>query len=78
MFIRRHLGYRDIIYDKPHNYSFKNKIENVQYKACIAITDTIQGTSKEHLYYELVLESLGDRDSAAKRGRRITKENGGA
>ena len=69
MFIRRHLGYRDIIYDKPHNYSFKNKIENVQYKACIAITDTIQGISKEHLYYELVLESLGDRDSAAKRGR---------
>ena len=78
MFIRRHLGYRDIIYDKPHNYSFKNKIENVQYKACIAITDTIQETSIEHLYYELVLESLGDRDSAAKRGRWITKENGGA
>ena len=46
---------------KPHNESFKNKIENVQYKACIAITGAIQGTSREHLYHELGLESLGDR-----------------
>ena len=34
-----------IIYDKPNNKSFKNKIENIQYKACIAITGAIQGTS---------------------------------
>ena len=45
---------------KPHNESFKNKIENVQYKACIAITGAIQGTSREHLYHELGLESVGD------------------
>ena len=30
-FVRPHLDYRDIIYDKPHNESFKNKIENIQY-----------------------------------------------
>ena len=52
-FIRPHLDYGDIIYDKPNNESFKNKIENVQYKACIAITGAIQGTSRERLYHEL-------------------------
>ena len=54
LFIRPHLDYRDIIYDKPHNESFKNKIENIQYKGAI------QGTSREHLYHELLLESFGD------------------
>ena len=60
-FIRPHLDYGDIICDKPHNESFKKKIENIQYKTCIAITGAIQGTSWEHLYHELGLESLGDR-----------------
>ena len=41
--------------------SFKNKVENVQYRACIAITGAIQGTSRERLYRELGLESLTDR-----------------
>ena len=40
-FIRPHLDYGDIIYDKPNNESFKNKIENIQYKTCIAITGAI-------------------------------------
>ena len=43
LFIRSHFLYGDIIYDKPNNESFKNKIKNIQYKACIAITDI-----KEH------------------------------
>ena len=59
-FIRPHLGLGDIIYDKPNNESFKNKIENIQYKAYIAITGAIQGISREHLYHELVLKSLED------------------
>ena len=41
--------------------SFKNKVENVQYRACIAITGAIQGTSRERLYRELGLESLTGR-----------------
>ena len=45
--------YGDIIYDKSNNESFKNRIENIQYKVCIAITGAIQGTSREHLYHEL-------------------------
>ena len=56
-FIRPHLDYADIIYDKANNASFKN----VQYRACIAITGAIQGTSRERLYRELGLESLTDR-----------------
>ena len=60
-FTRPHVDCEDIIYDKPHNESFKNKIINIHYKACIAITGAIQGTSREHLYHELGLESLGDR-----------------
>ena len=57
-FIRPHLDYGDIIYDKPNNESFKSKIGNIRYKACIAITGAIQGTSRERLYQELGLESL--------------------
>ena len=60
-FIRPHLDNGDIIFDKPHNESFKNKTENIQCKPCIAITGAIQGTSREHLYHELGLESLEDR-----------------
>ena len=44
-FIRPHLDYGDIIYDKPNNEPFKSKIENIQYKACIALTGVIEGTS---------------------------------
>ena len=57
-FIRPHVDYADIIYDKPNNVSFKSKIENVQYLACIAIADAIQGTSWERFYRELELENL--------------------
>ena len=60
-FIRPQFDYADIIYDNPNNASFKNKIENAQYRACIAITGAIQGTSIERLYRELGLESLTDR-----------------
>ena len=61
-FIRSsHLDYGDTIYDKPNNESFKNKIENIQNKACTAIARAIQGTYRERLYQELGLESLKDR-----------------
>ena len=60
-FLRPHLDNGDIIYDNPNNESFKSKIENIQYKACIAITSAIQGTSRERLYQELGFESLNNR-----------------
>ena len=55
------MDYGDIIFDKPNNESFKSRIESIQYKACVAITGAIQGTSRECLYRELGLESLSDR-----------------
>ena len=60
-FVRPHLDYADVIYDQPHNSSFCNKIESVQYNAALAITGCIKGTSKEKLYQELGIESLGNR-----------------
>ena len=57
-FIRPHWDYGDINYGKPNNESFKSKIENIQFIACIAITGVIKGTSRERLYQELGLESL--------------------
>ena len=60
-FVRPHLDDGDILYDKPDNLNFESKIEKVQYKACIAITDAIQGTSREQHYDELGLMSLSKR-----------------
>ena len=57
-FIRPHLDYGDIAYDKPNNETFINKIEKAQYDAALAITGTIRGTSLEKLYAELGIESL--------------------
>ena len=45
-FIKEHLEYDDILNDTPNNENFHNKIEKVQYKASLAITGAIQGTSK--------------------------------
>ena len=47
-----------MIYSQPHNESFCEKLESVQYKAAIAITGAIQGTSRDKIYEELGLESL--------------------
>ena len=60
-FIRPHLDYRHIIYDQPFSNSFLNKIESIQYNACLAITGAIRETSKERLCEELGLKSLQHR-----------------
>ena len=57
-FVRPHLDYGDVFYDKAFNNSFHAKIESIQYNACLAITRAIRGTSREKMYQELVLESL--------------------
>ena len=58
---RSHLDYADVIYDQPHNESFCNSIESIQYNAALAITSAIRGTSKERIYQELGFESLRHR-----------------
>ena len=57
-FLRPLIDYGDIIYDQPQNESFCEKLESVQYKAALAITGAIQGSSREKVYQELGLESL--------------------
>ena len=57
-FIRTHLDYGDIIYDQAYSTSFHQKLELLQYNACLTITGAIRGTSREKLYEELGLESL--------------------
>ena len=46
-FIRPHLDYGDILYDQACNISIYQKLESVQYNACLAITGAIRRTSKE-------------------------------
>ena len=60
-FVKPHLDYGDILYDKPNNENIQNKIEKVQYRACLVITGVIQGTSTEKIYDELGLRSLAKR-----------------
>ena len=45
-FIRPHLDYGKILFDKSDNENFQNKIEKVQCKACLAITGAIKETSR--------------------------------
>ena len=59
--IRPHLDYGDILYDQPNNATFCQKIESFQYKAALAITGAIQGTSQEKHLEELGLETLKSR-----------------
>ena len=57
-FIKPHLDYGDILYDKPNNENmkiFRTKWKNVKTEL---LTGGIQGTSRERLYDELSLHSL--------------------
>ena len=65
-FIRPHLDYGDIVYDRIFNESFHKNLESTQYNAVIAITGAIIGTSSQKLFQELSLESLKVRYRLAK------------
>ena len=58
VFLRALIDYGDIIYDQLHNSSFCEILESLQYKAALAITAAIQGTSREKTFQKLGLESL--------------------
>ena len=60
-FLRPYLDNGDILYDKAFNESFHQKIESIQYNACLAITGSIRGSSREKICQELGLESLRHR-----------------
>ena len=52
-FIRPHLDYSDVIYDRAYNESFHQNLESLQYSAAITVTGAIRGTSSEKLFQEL-------------------------
>ena len=52
------MDYADIIYDKPLNDPFQEKLEKVEHSAALIITGAIKDTFRERLYQELGLESL--------------------
>ena len=60
-FVRPHLDYGDIVYDRHDNESFISKLEQVQYNAALAITGAIKCASRRELYNELGLESFESR-----------------
>ena len=60
-FLRPHLDYGDVIYDRAFHESFRNKLESVQYDTALAITGAIRSSSREKFYQELGLESLKSR-----------------
>ena len=41
-FVAPHLDYNDVVYGRPDNESFINKLEQVQYNAALAITGAIK------------------------------------
>ena len=43
-FLRPHLDYGDVIYDRAFNESFQNKLESVQCNVALAITGAIRGS----------------------------------
>ena len=53
VFDRSHLDYGDILYDQAFSNYFHDRLESIQYNACLAITRSIRGTSKEKLYQKL-------------------------
>ena len=60
-FIRSHLEYADVVYDKSYKSPFHEKLELIQYNAALAVTGAIRGSSSGKLYQELGLESLKNR-----------------
>ena len=60
-FIRPHLDYDDVVYDRAFNESFHQSLDYLHHSAAIAITWAIRGTLSEKLFQELCLETLKSR-----------------
>ena len=46
-FVRPHLDYGDIIFDRAYNTSFYQNVKSIQYNAALAITGIVRVTSRE-------------------------------
>ena len=61
LFVRPPLDYGHVKYDQAYNESFKNRLESIQQKSALTISDTIKGTFSNKLYQKLGIESLATR-----------------
>ena len=59
-FVRLYLDYGDIIYSQAYNKLFHQKLQRIQYNACLAITGAIMALRKRN-FKQLGLESLENR-----------------
>ena len=50
--VRPHLDYEDILYDQAFSNSFRDRLESIQYNACLAITGAIRSTYRDKLYQD--------------------------
>ena len=60
-FIRPHLDYGDILYDKPENENFQNKLKKAQYRASLAIQVQYKKHQGKKIYDELGLHLISKR-----------------
>ena len=60
-FVRPYLDFGDILLYQTQNASFHQKLETLQYNACLAITGAIRDSSREKLYQKVGFESLKQR-----------------
>ena len=58
VFVKPHLDYGDVIYDEADSKTFQIKLESIQYKACLALSEAITGSLRETIYHELGWESF--------------------
>ena len=56
IFWKPHLDYGNVIYDEAFIETFHQKLESVQYDACLALSEAIRGSSREKRYQELGLD----------------------
>ena len=57
-FMRPHLDYGNVIYEKACDETFHQKLESIQYDACLALSGAIRILSREKLYQKWGLEFL--------------------
>ena len=51
-FVRPHLDFGNMLYDQAFNNCFHDRLESIQYNACLAITGAIRGTFGERIRYK--------------------------
>ena len=57
-YVKPHLDYGGIIYDETYSEIFHQKLEYIQYNACLALSGAIRESSREKLYHEFSFKSL--------------------